>query len=86
MGVTIMLIYEWVETQLWVTQVMMGFGKPNASSHKTSPDRIHADHRIPVSELVDGFVYVTGDTSVLGGGFQPRSRYERYLGYHTKKG
>lgn len=79
-----MLIYEKKGGQLYITQVMIGAGKSHVSTHKTDIDRIHASHRDPVEYLQEGLVFVTGDSSVLGGGVQPRSRYAHYLDKDNK--
>ena len=77
-----MLIYRWEDEQLFVTQVMHGALKSDVSTHKVSIEKIHEGHRKPVQKLkkIDGYVYVTGDSSVLGGGFQPKQVYQHHLG------
>ena len=76
-----MLVYEMREDGLYVTQVIHGFNGSEITPHKTTIQKIHQSHRDSVRYLKpdDGLVYVTGDTSVLGGGIKPRRLYEQYL-------
>ena len=76
-----MLIYEKKEDGYYCTQVILGFTKSECVTHKVKQKEIHNEHFKTVRLLStdETMVFVTGDTSVLGGGVQARYKYERYL-------
>jgi len=76
-----MLIYEKKPDGLYCTQVIHGFNKSDCTTNKLPPQKVHNKHKDGVGLLTDTglMVFVTGDTSVLGGGIQARIKYEHYL-------
>ena len=79
-----MLIYEWSDGQLLVTQITKGFIGDAVSTHKTDIERIYKGHQKAVKYLEGGFVFVTGDTSKAGNGYKLRKDYEHYLDYQKE--
>lgn len=74
-----MLIYEKIDDLYFVTEVIFGFEKTSIKQYGTSLDKIYHKHAEHVKNLEDGECYATGDTSMVGGGLQPREIYQHIL-------
>ncbi len=81
-----MLIYEQIGKKYFVTQVIFGFKKNKTKTHKVKVTKlIIPSHAAGCRKLTQGRVFVTGDTSILGGGNQPRQVYQHLLDGTSEK-
>lgn len=74
-----MLIYQKKNNEYYVTEVIVGFMHTNVQTTKTNLKKIYHKHRNEVEKIGEETVYVTGDTSMVGGGHQPEYVYKHIL-------
>jgi len=79
-----MLIYSKENDVLKVTQVVVGGGTSDVSSHRVSEETRPDKHQAMLKQLKEGQILVTGNTSIMGDGIFLDNVYTQYTEIESK--